>query len=151
MVKGIYVLIISLNETRSLKVGSLGLLTFEKGFYAYVGSAQNDLEKRIARHLRRQKKFFWHIDYLLSDEHAKIINVFFKEAQKSEECKLAWALSGIYKPIRGFGSSDCRCPSHLFRINDHRDVEALLKELGLNSFLREGSNLRGVAEKQNEG
>ena len=36
--KGIYVLIILVEDT-CLKVGSLGIIDFQKGLYAYVGSA----------------------------------------------------------------------------------------------------------------
>lgn len=136
--RGIYVLIIYLGETRKIGVGSLGVLTFEKGFYAYVGSAQNSLEKRIARHFKKYKQFFWHIDYLLGDEYTEIVNVFFKEAPKSEECQLARTLSGLYKPVGGFGSSDCKCSSHLFKIDDHEKIEMLLRGLGLNFFLKRG-------------
>lgn len=135
--RGIYVLVIYVGETRKIEVGSLGVLTFKKGFYAYVGSAQNSLEKRIARHLKKHKRFFWHIDYLLGDEYAEIVNVLFKEAPKGEECRLARTLSSLYEPVRGFGSSDCKCSSHLFKINSREKIEMLLRRFGLTSFLGE--------------
>lgn len=124
-------LIILMGRGGEIEVGSLGKLTFEKGLYAYVGSAQNNLEKRIARHFRREKKIFWHIDYLLSDERARIIKVLFKGAPKSEECRLAMALSSLYRPVEGFGSSDCKCPGHLFKLNGYTDIETLLKEFNM--------------------
>jgi Uri superfamily endonuclease len=113
--KGIYVLTIQVRETISPKIGALGKVTFPAGLYAYVGSAQNNLELRVARHLRKEKKTFWHIDYLLNDEAAKINGVFFKEGLKTEECNVASLLAKRSEPIYEFGSSDCNCKSHLFR------------------------------------
>jgi len=139
--RGIYVLIIYLGKTRKIEVGSLGLLTFKKGFYVYVGSAQNSLEKRIARHFRKYKRFFWHIDYLLGDEYTEIVDVLFKEAPKSEECRLARTLSSLYEPVRGFGSSDCKCSSHLFKIDEHEEIEMLLRGFELNFFLGENRSI----------
>ncbi|MEM1585880.1 MAG: GIY-YIG nuclease family protein [Candidatus Bathyarchaeia archaeon] len=134
--RGIYLLIISISGMRRIEVGSLGTLTFEGGLYAYVGSAQNNLEKRIERHFNKYKQAFWHIDYLLNNENAEIINVLFKDAPKSEECQLALALNSLCKPVRGFGSSDCKCPSHLFKVDNYEDIEMFLKRFGLNLFKR---------------
>jgi Uri superfamily endonuclease len=54
--KGIYVLIISVDKDTIVDAGVLGQLNFKKGLYAYVGSAQANLEKRIERHLRKENK-----------------------------------------------------------------------------------------------
>jgi len=75
-VKGVYVLIISLAKDVNVKVGALGKIDFKKGTYAYVGSAQTNLLKRVERHLRKAKRRFWHIDYLLCNSNAKILKVF---------------------------------------------------------------------------
>lgn len=123
-------LVILIEESRIMGVGSLGDLKFESGLYAYVGSAQNNLEKRVARHFRRNKRIFWHIDYLLNDGHAKILEVFFKVAAKIEECKVAEAIGEVNEPIFGFGSSDCRCASHLFKVVDYEGLRSLLTRMG---------------------
>ena len=81
MAKGIYVLIILVNKNISVNVGALGSVNFERGLYAYVGSAQNNLEKRIERHLRKAKRKFWHIDYLLENSRVKVLKVFCKKAE----------------------------------------------------------------------
>lgn len=116
--KGIYVLVISVSKDITVKVGALGNVSFVKGLYAYVGSAQNGLEKRISRHLRKAKRRFWHIDYLLGNRHAKIVDVFYKEADKSKECRVARKLSKRAVPVVNFGCSDCGCVSHLFMLSD---------------------------------
>lgn len=116
--KGIYVLVVSVDRDIYVKVGALGEFFFEKGVYAYVGSAQNSLEKRVDRHLTEDKQKFWHIDYLLDNEAAKVVDVFWKEASKSEECKVAGKLGERGVPTMNFGCSDCSCVSHLFMLGD---------------------------------
>ncbi len=87
--KGVYVLIIKIDKDIQEKIGALGKIRFQRGTYAYVGSAQNGLEKRVARHLSDKKTLFWHIDYLLNNRYAKVAKVFYRTAGKSEECRIA--------------------------------------------------------------
>ena len=112
--KGIYVLIIQLSKNTSVAVGALGKLTFDGGLYAYVGSAQNNLELRVQRHKRKNKRLFWHIDYLLNDKAATITEVLYAHGDKTKECQIASKLEEKSEPIKGFGCSDCHCKSHLF-------------------------------------
>ena len=116
--KGIYVLIIRIEKTIKTRIGTLGDLTFIQGLYAYVGSAQNSLELRVARHRRKEKRLFWHIDYLLNNEAANIIAVYYAPRGKTEECKTANLLETNGQPIAGFGCSDCHCSSHLFYVQN---------------------------------
>ena len=116
--KGIYCLIIELSRNCKIQAGRLGLLELSKGKYIYVGSAMNNLEKRVARHLARKKKKFWHIDYLLANKYAGVLKVYYKETGKIEECKVANKLERIGVPIYGFGCSDCNCKAHLFKIEN---------------------------------
>ena len=67
-VSGSYVLLLYLADDRTIPVGRQGVLNFSAGCYAYVGSAMNGLYQRINRHLRKEKKRHWHIDYLLEEE-----------------------------------------------------------------------------------
>jgi len=110
--KGSYVLLIKLPNRRDIRVGGLGVLEFESGYYAYAGSALNGLEARIKRHLKSKKKVFWHIDYLL--EFAMICDIYCKLAEKREECDMAREMEANFESIKNFGSGDCRCRSHLF-------------------------------------
>jgi len=116
--KGVYILVLNISKNLQAKIGFLGKIKFDKGIYAYVGSAQNNLEKRIARHMSKNKKKFWHIDYLLDSEFTKVINVFYKKSRKIEECKIADNLGKTEILIPNFGCSDCNCKSHLFRIKN---------------------------------
>ncbi len=111
-----------------MKVGALGKLKFPKGHYAYVGSALNNLEKRVERHLRKEKKIKWHIDYLL--RKGKVKEVYYKKGNQREECKIARKLAKKFNSIKNFGSSDCQCSSHLFYSKDQKNLRfgAKLKE-----------------------
>jgi Uri superfamily endonuclease len=129
--KGIYVLLISIAKNISVSVGALGDKSFQEGLYAYVGSAQNNLEKRVERHLRRVKRKFWHIDYLLSNRQTEILRVFYRRAGRLEECRIAEKLGEVATPIGGFGSSDCKCKSHLFRIEAHDCSSEFMREIGV--------------------
>jgi Uri superfamily endonuclease len=131
VLKGVYVLIIRVYEDKDVNVGAMGRLTFRKGLYAYVGSAQNNLEQRVKRHLRREKRRFWHVDYLLDNDAAKVIEVFHKQADKSEECTIAKAISERGEPVDGFGASDCSCKSHLFRIEGSEFLQRFMRELNV--------------------
>jgi Uri superfamily endonuclease len=128
-VKGVYVLIVSVDKDIRVNVGALGSVFFERGLYAYVGSAQNDLERRIERHLRKAKKKFWHIDYLLDDDAVRIVKVFCKEAEKSEECRIARKLSEKGIAVKRFGCSDCGCVSHLFRVDGYGFLRDFMSEM----------------------
>jgi Uri superfamily endonuclease len=127
--KGIYVLIIQVSEDIDVDVGAIGKIAFKKGLYAYVGSAQTNLEKRIRRHFRKDKRKFWHVDYLLDNDAAKIAKVFFKNANKTEECETAKVIGESTEPIVGFGCSDCNCKSHLFHICDYRFLQETMRVL----------------------
>jgi Uri superfamily endonuclease len=125
--KGVYVLTIQVDENVDVNVGALGKLTFEKGLYAYVGSAQANLEQRIKRHLGKEKRLFWHIDYLLNESAARIVKVLYKQANRIEECEIAKAIGERGEPVDGFGCSDCSCKSHLFRIGDYRFLQESMR------------------------
>lgn len=121
--KGSYLLLIKLEKDSIISIGKQGNKQLNKGYYIYVGSALNRLEQRIQRHLRKQKKMHWHIDYLL--RHAKITNIFYKENTVREECNIAKTLEKTLSSIPGFGCSDCRCKSHLFYGSQKRIMSAI--------------------------
>lgn len=111
---GTYALVMVLEEGLCLQVGRLGVHDLSAGYYVYMGSALNGLSGRISYHLRSEKKFHWHIDYLLSC--AKVAEIWYTVSHERLEC--VWStvlqlLPGASHSIRGFGASDCRCYSHL--------------------------------------
>ena len=110
--KGSYVLLIQLPEEQRITIGSLKAIYFPRGYYAYIGSAMGGFKSRLNRHLKSNKKPHWHIDYLL--EKTSISEIILSETKDRAECAIAQALNGQFDSIPGFGSSDCKCRSHLF-------------------------------------
>ena len=114
MAEGVYQLLIYLPRNTSIMVGKKGTFRFPRGYYIYTGSARSGLERRVERHLNKNKKHFWHIDYFL--DFASIKRVFLFTSGKFGECALN--LKTLRKPgtkiiVPKFGSSDCGCPAHL--------------------------------------
>jgi len=130
-VKGSYVLLIELPEEQTITIGSLGAIYFYHGYYAYVGSAMSGVKSRLSHHLQGNKKPYWHIDYLL--QKASISGVIVCETTDRVECTIAQALRAKFDSIPGFGSSDCKCPSHLFFAAEESQLKSAVMEV-LNSL-----------------
>ncbi len=113
---GVYCLLLRLAKESDLKIGRRKR-SFPAGYYLYVGSAMGGLDARIRRHLSHEKKKRWHIDVLA--DAAKAHRVFrFPTDSRTAECRLARRLAVCTDAtgIEGFGSSDCRCKTHLFHL-----------------------------------
>jgi Uri superfamily endonuclease len=134
---GIYVIMVQLDRPKEITVGKKYTLVFQKGSYAYVGSALAGLEKRLARHLSTRKKPHWHIDYLLNA--AEVRTIICAETREKKECAMAQTLSQRLPSIHGFGCSDCNCKSHLFFSQDPKALKECLldavKHLNLNPLV----------------
>lgn len=127
---GVYVLLMHIGRPVTARTGSLGRLRFEKGVYAYVGSALNGLEPRISRHLSKSKEnMHWHIDYLTSSPYASTECVIMGETSKRVECKVSKTIASkpFSSEVPAFGSSDCNCNSHLYRID--MSIDESLQEM----------------------
>ena len=123
---GTYILVVEMREAREVAVGRLGRWVFPAGWYLYVGSALGGLAGRVGRHLRREKRLHWHIDYLLA--HGTVQEVWYRVGAERRECALAQrlaALPGAERYPPRFGASDCRCPGHLVRFVGRPPLEAL--------------------------
>ncbi|MBA7470977.1 hypothetical protein ES707_06269 [subsurface metagenome] len=135
--RGTYAIIMELISDKRISVGKLGKINFEKGYYLYVGSGQNSLETRIARHLGKRKKKFWHIDYLLSQWEARIKEVWIAEDRRIECLTARKILEKVNTPLvaEKLGSRDCSCPTHLFYLNQSAKLARnLLKPLDFNPY-----------------
>lgn len=130
--KGSYALLMCLKNHKKIDVGSLGPISFSKGYYLYIGSAMNGVEGRVKRHIRDRKKLHWHVDYFLNK--AKISSIYFQESQERLECSLAKTFSKKFEVIPKFGSSDCFCESHLFFGNRDELIDCV-SENGMKEFI----------------
>jgi Uri superfamily endonuclease len=121
--------VIALERDQWITIGKLGPLQFEAGTYGYCGSAMAGFRGRVGRHFSKDKKLRWHIDYLL--KMAQPVGAYLVPGGKEMECALGSFLSELpgSKPVKGFGSSDCSCSSHLFLI-DEASIPELLEKLG---------------------
>lgn len=116
---GTYVLVLRVNRLVQVPIGKLGCFSLQRGFYLYCGSAfgPGGVRSRVLRHIKQGKALRWHIDYLR--EQSELVEVWLTYHPEKLECSWAYLLSqqtGVTCPIAGFGSSDCRCSSHLFYI-----------------------------------
>ena len=151
--RGVYTLIIRSSRPSRIKVGRHLTILLKRDLYLYSGSAlgrgSTSLEWRISRHLTRDKKHFWHIDRILSSDSTRVVLVVFAKTTSKMECKLNAALlkdSGIRVPVRGVGSTDCRCESHFLMTRDNlgvlrQRVRSCYTRLGLRPRTLEGSRI----------
>ncbi len=114
---GTYALILRCPRRRRVRVGRLGVLPFDPGYYLYAGSAfgPGGLSARLRHHVRPTNKPHWHIDYLrtVTDLH----HVWYTcdpVRREHDWATVISALPGATITARRFGASDCRCESHLF-------------------------------------
>lgn len=131
--KGTYVVVAEIKERKEIEVGALGKINFNRGYYGYVGSGRNNLEKRIERHLREKKKIHWHIDYFLKE--AEVREVIYAETEGKKECQVASNLAKIFPGVSNFGCSDCNCSSHLFYSEKFEKLEReVIKSFAINNI-----------------
>jgi Uri superfamily endonuclease len=120
--RGSYLLLLRLDQKVSIKHWTL-----EAGIYVYVGSAMGDLSARVARHLRKNKRKHWHIDYLL--EHAKVLSVVMLPSERRLEEEISSALSKKFDGPEGFGSSDLKVKTNLYKLNDLNEFFKIVEEM----------------------
>lgn len=125
--KGSYSLIIRTPE--KMEIGALGVKRFEMNYAVYNGSAFGPGGlKRVLRHFSSDKKIHWHIDHLLSNSEIEAALIF---PGKDLECELSRKMEN---EVKGFGSSDCSCSSHLYQFGSFS--EAFYKISGLVSEVK---------------
>ena len=129
---GCYNLIISLKRKKTIRVGKLGVASFPRGTYVYTGSAMNGLGARLGRHLSREKKLHWHIDYLLTQREARIERIILYSPAPDQECRQNHRIAGLPGAtviLKNFGASDCKagCGSHLFYFASDAGVNLALR------------------------
>ncbi len=135
---GSYVLLIKVPGKQIITIGRLKAVHFPGGYYAYVGSAMGGFKSRLNRHLKVEKSPRWHIDYLL--QKASITKIILCQTEDRLECTIAQTLSHQFDSIPGFGSSDCKCGSHLFLAPDEMKTSILtiLNRLNIKPGLARG-------------
>ena len=121
-----YLLLINLPQKSTITVGKLGQLTFLPGYYVYTGSALRNFTARISRHLKKEKRHRWHIDYFL--KKGQILEVRAIDSPNRLECLINQEVQTVYCPdnlIPRFGASDCQCLSHLTYFKEKPDLSTI--------------------------
>lgn len=85
----------------------------------YVGSARGPggIMARLSRHLSKEKRLRWHIDYITSLSCSRPLLALYAESPQDLEERLARELLRspcLRASYTGFGSSDRASPTHLF-------------------------------------
>lgn len=115
---GTYALIFLCADGKPIKVGKLGRLKLQRGYYLYVGSAfgPGGVRARIGHHLHPTPSPHWHIDYL--KVHCSLRELWVDYSADKHERGWAEKIAQhphAHIPLIGFGASDLRTPSQLFR------------------------------------
>ena len=112
----LYVVLTYVPRRTTVPVGALGPVVFERGWYAYVGSAARARRARVARHLATSKPLRWHADYLFVTFPARQAWLVDGAAGECDLAGVLAALPGASRRPRRFGAGDCRCAGHLVRL-----------------------------------
>lgn len=136
--KGTYALVLKLNREAVITVGRLTTFAFPAGYYLYIGSALGGLFYRVERHIRGGKKLHWHIDYL--KRAGSVAEIWYLVSGERLECdwyRAAADMPGAGVLVDGFGSSGCKCRSHLVYFKSKPSFEDFRRGLG-----KQGANLK---------
>ncbi|KUJ98871.1 MAG: hypothetical protein PWP49_577 [Thermococcaceae archaeon] len=109
--KGSYLLVIYLERDANIRTKAREF-RLKKGYYIYVGSAMNSLEKRVARHFKKKKRLHWHIDFLL--QKARLLSAYLIPSEERLEEELSRTVGEVFKGIEGFGASDVGVKTNLY-------------------------------------
>ncbi len=128
---GVYALVLKVKNEIEVEVGSLGRLLFKPGKYVYVGSAMNGILKRVKRHKSKEKgSLHWHIDYLTSNKDVEFEEAYFLFTNDKEmECEVAKRIAKYGEIVKGFGSTDSKCNSHLIKVDKSEFLSNFMRRL----------------------
>jgi Uri superfamily endonuclease len=118
--KGTYTILVRCKGASFSTFGKLGRARLRKGHYLYTGSALGSgavsLEGRLERHMRRQKRLRWHVDYLTSRRDCNVTGAVYVVSNSRLECRVNSSISkelDVRPVLLKIGASDCKCNGHL--------------------------------------
>ena len=122
--RGVYALILELSKKVYTTIGRPGAHRLNLGFYIYIGKGSgkgsSSVEARLKRHFSKDKRPFWHIDYLTLNPQFTAKAAVSAATTELSECYLTRLLLRELEAelaIKGFGSSDCKCGGHLIYVS----------------------------------
>jgi len=114
---GTYIVVLKSQQAKTIQVGKLAQLDIKQGYYVYIGSAMGSggVPARLKHHSKVSKRPHWHLDYLRAATEFYQAHALYSSERKECEWAAMMAKSvAVSQPMKGFGSSDCRCSTHLF-------------------------------------
>ena len=129
---GTYAIVLTPEAERSIKVGRLGMLRVQAGYYIYVGSAfgPGGLKARIAHHKSVSHRSRWHIDYLrAAAEICEVWYTYDPGPREHQWAEILAAAKASTMPFPGFGSSDCNCLTHLYHFKSKPAIASFRRRL----------------------
>ncbi len=128
--RGSYFLVIRLEGDKVVRTKAKEF-HLKGGYYVYVGSAMNSLEKRVKRHFSKEKRLHWHVDFLLKE--AELLRAYLIPSEERLEEKLSLEVAKYGEPVEGFGASDIKVSTNLYRFDEESDevLVGILRKLGL--------------------
>jgi len=129
---GTYALMLASSKAAPVRIGKLGTLQLQPGFYVYIGSAHGPggLRARLGHHLAPASRPHWHIDYLRAHVAPEAVwYCYDRMSWEHQWAKCIGMLPGASIPLAGFGSSDCTCVSHLFFFRSRPSRMAFVRSL----------------------
>ncbi len=114
----LYAIHLTMTENKVVQIGKLGTFEFPRGTYIYVGSAKRNIRSRVLRHIKREKPYRWHFDYLRPHGDIWTVETFDDSLDECGRYKQLKEKYQAHELVKGFGSSDCHCSTHLLYIPD---------------------------------
>lgn len=129
-VRGTYLLLLECNDKAGLSIGKFGKMNTEPGYYLYVGSAfgPGGIKARIKHHMQIAVRPHWHIDYLRTVAGLVDAWCVYGSRYEHEWAHYLMQSEAATVPLKGFGSSDCDCTTHLFYF-EHKPVKVELEKM----------------------
>jgi len=132
---GTYALILHSRIKKEVEVGKLGFISLIPGYYIYVGSAfgPGGLRARVHRHIAESKKKYWHLDYIkLFTQPSEIWYSYEPVIREHQWAQIIKMSKHARILMKGFGSSDCSCATHLFFMKTRPAAGSFVKRIQVN-------------------
>ncbi len=127
---GTYIVVLKSDQAKTIRIGKLAQLNIQKGYYAYIGSAfgPGGVIARLKHHYKVSHRPHWHLDYLRAE--TEFYEAYAEYSSEKKECEWASLISKsemVSEPLKGFGSSDCQCSTHLFYFTSYVKMVSVIQ------------------------
>ncbi|AFZ70524.1 hypothetical protein Calag_0782 [Caldisphaera lagunensis DSM 15908] len=127
--EGIYIIVFRVNDYINLIINKNEFI-IDKGYIIYIGSAGNGLNNRLRRHLTKNKKLRWHIDYVTNNKSVEPSIIYYKEGLYGVkiEDELSSLFYSKFLKIDNLGATDSKMP-HMYYSNNIKEILKIIYKL----------------------